>query len=527
MKASDVKAGDKVRALDTAPGQFTAGKEYTVKSVGRVSISVELDDGGSRTNGWGFERFELVKPAFKVGDRVRRVDRDNRGNGATLKVGTVSTVARVDADGWLTIAGYEHLHGCNPKFFEIAPLFAVGDKVRAVRTSYGNAYIAGNTYVVKSAGDNHISTERDEHGSRTNGWGADNFEPAYTSCAAAEVDNLADEYGSPKPTKSEFKVGDRVRYNGKSKEYHIPKHIGTVGTVARSEGSGLTTTVDWDVVGPARNVYTENIELAPPTATLRIEAGRYYRTRDGRKVGPVRRFNFGDGYPFEVGDSYWVSESGKAQTGSTGPDLIAEWSDDVPLRGVSPVAKTVVAPATTAKFKVGDRVGCTTNTGCNYVIKGVDGDRVTVASLRKDCSEESYTFSNQDAGIFFLLPAPATVADSVSKPSIVCLIENGQPKPSTLPFVHADKDLAATEAARLAGKHPGQEFGVYELVTTRKEAKVYRFAWQNKASQGKKIEAIRSLRTLAGVSLKQARDTVDGFLADAASYESWLASEAA
>ncbi|ESX78497.1 hypothetical protein X757_09185 [Mesorhizobium sp. LSHC414A00] len=374
---------------------------------------------------------------FKVGQRVRCVDgefaADELATGETYKIAGFNS-------GDLRLEGVKS--SWSARRFLSAPLFAVGDKVRAVRTSYSNAYIAGNTYIVKSAGDNHISTERDEHGSRTNGWGADNFEPAYTSCAAAEVDNLADEYGSPKPTKSEFKVGDRVRYNGKSKEYHMPKHIGTVGTVARSEGSGLTTTVDWDVVGPARTVYTENIELAPLAATLRIEAGRYYKTRDGRKVGPASRFDFGDGYPFEVGDSYWVSESGKAQTGSAGPDLIAEWSDEV---------------------------------------------------------------------------AVSSVADSVSKPSIVCLIENGQPKPSTLPFVHADKDLAATEAARLAGKHPGQEFGVYELVTTRREAKVYPFTWQNKATQGLKIDAIKEVRAITGLGLKAAKDAV----------ESWLASEAA
>lgn len=69
------------------------------------------------------------------------------------------------------------------------------------------------------------------------------------------------------------------------------------------------------------------IAAAQP-APLTIEAGKYYRTRDGRKVGPISKMDFGDGYPFEVEAGWWVSASGKAQQGSCGGDLIAEWVDE-------------------------------------------------------------------------------------------------------------------------------------------------------------------------------------------------------
>lgn len=61
---------------------------------------------------------------------------------------------------------------------------------------------------------------------------------------------------------------------------------------------------------------------------------------------------------------------------------------------------------------------------------------------------------------------PATTS---TQPAIVCLIENGQPKPATRPFVHANREAASAEAARLADKHKGHEFGVYVLAEIKKD----------------------------------------------------------
>jgi hypothetical protein len=63
--------------------------------------------------------------------------------------------------------------------------------------------------------------------------------------------------------------------------------------------------------------------------TLTIEAGKYYRTRDGRKVGPIK--NLGDKvYPFWFEDETFT-RLGETFKGRENPgDLIAEWQDKTP-----------------------------------------------------------------------------------------------------------------------------------------------------------------------------------------------------
>ena len=63
--------------------------------------------------------------------------------------------------------------------------------------------------------------------------------------------------------------------------------------------------------------------------SLKIEAGKYYRTRDGRKVGPMvcRRDALSEDigrWCVKLGDGECWSDSGKANSGY---DLIAEWRD--------------------------------------------------------------------------------------------------------------------------------------------------------------------------------------------------------
>ena len=60
--------------------------------------------------------------------------------------------------------------------------------------------------------------------------------------------------------------------------------------------------------------------------TLQIEAGKYYRTRDGRKVGPMWEYAEGG---FYAADGYAVvwSERGQSNCPYT-PDIIAEWTDE-------------------------------------------------------------------------------------------------------------------------------------------------------------------------------------------------------
>lgn len=66
-----------------------------------------------------------------------------------------------------------------------------------------------------------------------------------------------------------FKVGDRVRYTGKSAKYSTPSRIGKTGTVIGVKAyDSESVRVDWDDLGITISHYPENLELLPAeTAT--------------------------------------------------------------------------------------------------------------------------------------------------------------------------------------------------------------------------------------------------------------------
>lgn len=65
---------------------------------------------------------------------------------------------------------------------------------------------------------------------------------------------------------------------------------------------------------------------------MKIEVGKYYKSANGRKVGPIKVHESGgvEGYRFDAsgehGTSHFYNESGKADDGPKF-DLIAEWGD--------------------------------------------------------------------------------------------------------------------------------------------------------------------------------------------------------
>ena len=80
--------------------------------------------------------------------------------------------------------------------------------------------------------------------------------------------------------------------------------------------------------------------------TLKIEAGKFYRTRDGRKVGPMRRRDDQDYFPFDINShvhphdrdiqrQLWQEDG----TGDEGLHIIAEWTD-TPDTTTPPLAPT-------------------------------------------------------------------------------------------------------------------------------------------------------------------------------------------
>jgi hypothetical protein len=51
-------SGDMLIAKGDAHCQFTNGRLYEIKSVGKESVSIVVDDNGSKTNGWGLANWE-------------------------------------------------------------------------------------------------------------------------------------------------------------------------------------------------------------------------------------------------------------------------------------------------------------------------------------------------------------------------------------------------------------------------------------------------------------------------------------
>lgn len=340
-----------------------------------------------------------------------------------------------------------------------APRFSVGDKVRALEGWID--ITKGETYEVAELDDEDDGIYVWDNVGDKGYMHAHEVEliPSYTSCAAAEVDNLADEYGAP--------------------------------------DSGHTL---GDILAAA---------LRKP---LTIHAGRYYKTRDGRKVGPMQNCGYywridGDG---EGNPGHYTKDGISAFEGILPRDevrhvfdLIAEWHDE---------------PAA-SKFKVGDRVktdgGYTFDPGTGTIdaVYSHDDDLFSVKVDGQFGGSWSYRTKSLS------LALPTTIADIVRKHSgtaIVCLIENGQPLPSTLPFVHSSRSAAATEANRLAGIHKGKEFGVYECVDVKKVERVYKHEWQRLAADGETYKAKFGLAATAGIEFHEAATIVNNWLERAA-----------
>ncbi|UXR99981.1 hypothetical protein [Agrobacterium tumefaciens] len=306
------------------------------------------------------------------------------------------------------------------------------------------------------------------------------------------------------------RVGERVRVV-RAELSHKSNSIGREFTVtheAYKVGNGLQTWGGDNAGGLVwRADELEPILTTAPTAqpaTLKIEAGKFYKTRDGRKVGPAFLTGgcavFGDrsNYASAVWSDDGRSSNRDDKLSLKDNDIIAEWIDE-------PAAKAS-NDNTTPKFKAGDRVrvvkggfvsggsGHGAKVGNEFVLKEMDPSKAFWRTNGPDFYEHEI--------------------ELVVVAAIVALIENGQPKPSSTPRVHASTCAAETEAKRLAAKYKGKQFGVFTLTTTHHEPKpVHDHKWQNLAALGLKIDAISSLETQAGITTDQARRIVYAFAA--------------
>ena len=87
---------------------------------------------------------------------------------------------------------------------------------------------------------------------------------------------------------------------------------------------------------------------------MKLEVGKYYRTRDGRKVGPLRKTALHD-VPYEY-HGKWYTEYGMCEGVMKGErlpdcDIIAEWSDE-PHSPVRTVTRKEIVPGTYGKVRV-------------------------------------------------------------------------------------------------------------------------------------------------------------------------------
>ncbi len=160
--------------------------------------------------------------------------------------------------------------------------------------------------------------------------------------------------------KPAFKVGDRVRL--------IKDGLSTTGAVGKlatieawSDGKvvdngqyllNIDGPVDYETLA-VRPQYTRAspkcFELLAPSLT--IETGKFYRTRDGRKVGPMDEW-ISDQFRERAGDGRYWTVDGVGHNEAKGEDLIAEWIDEPASNDNQPIAKQ---PAGTADltFNIG------------------------------------------------------------------------------------------------------------------------------------------------------------------------------
>lgn len=316
-----------------------------------------------------------------------------------------------------------------------------------------------------------------------------------------------------------FKNGDRVRIARGPNNGGFGA-IGDVGTIATVDGTACE--VRFETGKEAGDVWWvghDYLELIHAAATLTIQAGKCYRTRDGRKVGPMRLFNGGWTAHYDVEGRMWKTDGTRLFGGNEHTNLIAEWIDEPAAapkpvavagsndNGPAPVAGQPAANDAGGGFKAGDRIRLVSNPCGDCQI----GDEYTAIARLDRRSVDSVHYTDK-AGYTTWRPGSYFELATTTR-SIVCLIENGQPKPADHPHVHTCRSEAEHEATRLAGKHKGKEFGVFELVTTKREAApVYAHEWQRLAAGGRRIDAIKELRRLTGMGLRPTKDAVEHFL---------------
>lgn len=113
--------------------------------------------------------------------------------------------------------------------------FKVGNKVRAIKDSFGGGYSKGSVYEVSACIANSIKTVVDDRGSTNNGWHEDYFELVVPEVKVVPTDNPC--IVPPGPPKATLKsgylsVGNALVYvNGTTKSVHLAN----IGNITKEE----------------------------------------------------------------------------------------------------------------------------------------------------------------------------------------------------------------------------------------------------------------------------------------------------
>lgn len=193
--------------------------------------------------------------------------------------------------------------------------FKVGDRVRRIRCDNGGDMQVGRTGTIRRVqADGDVMVDVDG--------GSD---ACFCMAEYLELVPVAEATGtSAQAEKPKFKVGDRFRRIVNEGEREPNFQIGFESTVKSLHGDYIRDEDD----------YGHSIDnIVPLPTTLTIEAGKFYLTRDGRKVGPMRRWSDEAIHRWEADDddlSYiWADDGTEIDSDiDDSADLVAEAKSD-------------------------------------------------------------------------------------------------------------------------------------------------------------------------------------------------------
>lgn len=230
--------------------------------------------------------------------------------------------------------------------------FKVGDWVRCIDDGNTDVLTNGNVYKVHRVTNQFVYIDDDV----TGGMYSHRFEP-WTPKVGERVRYKNTEFGEATVLEVD---GEDIKVDTHGRYKICTERVFDLEPVFTEFTTEPLPVITEPVAAPAQPVAQP---ISPPALT--IQTGRYYRTRDGRKVGPMEEH---DNVALDTREPLvrafvdadvrlWRTSNGAQLFNNESLDLIAEWIDE-PVVAVTEVASPQEEEPTASgpKFKVGDRV---------------------------------------------------------------------------------------------------------------------------------------------------------------------------